>query len=99
MIMDPATLIIIITIVVLIFMLDVYKRQNDKITSNLHADNLKQMLTLSALEHKFSADVTTETEPQSTVNEITRLINRYERGEIQAEAFQDQMDYLLNKYN
>jgi hypothetical protein len=97
--MDSTTLMIIAIIIVLIFVLDVYKRQNDKITSNLHADNLKQLLTISALEYKFKAAINTEAEPQLAVNEITQLINRYEHGEIPTEAFQNQMDYLLNKYN
>ena len=98
--MDPATtLITIVVIVALIFILDVYKRQNDKVTSNLHADNLKQMLTMSAMEYRYNTDVSAESERQSTINEITQLISCYERGEIQADAFQDQMDFLLNKYN
>lgn len=96
--MDPLTLMIIVAIVAGIFIIDLYKRQNDRITSNLHADNLKQLLTISALEYKFGAGVNAETEPQSTVNEITQLISRYERGEIQTDVFQSQMDYLLNRY-
>lgn len=96
--MDPVTLLIIAVIAALIFVLDVYKRQNDRITSNLHTDNLKQLLTLSALEHKFSSDVSAEAEPQSALNEITQLVNSYERGEIQIDAFRDQMDRLLEKY-
>lgn len=97
--MDPLTLMIIIAIVIGIFIIDLYKRQNDRITSNLHTDNLKQQLTISALEYKFKADVSAASEPQSTINEITQLINRYERGEIYTDVFQRQMDYLLNKYN
>jgi hypothetical protein len=96
--MDPAILLIIATIIVLILVLDVYKRQNDKITSNLHADNLKQMLTISAIEYKVNTGISAETEPQLPVNEITQLINRYERGEIQADDFQHRMDHLLNTY-
>jgi hypothetical protein len=97
--MDPITLITIITIVVLIFVLDLYKRQNDRVTSNLHADNLKQLLTITALECKFNTDFNDEFEQQSAVAEITKLINRYERGEMHADVFQNQMDFLLNKYN
>lgn len=97
--MDPAILIIIAAIVVTVLAIDLYKRQNERVTSNLHADNLKQLLTISALESRLRADVSKETEPQSALNEITRLISCYERGEIPAETFQEQMDCLLNKYN
>jgi hypothetical protein len=97
--MDPLTLMLIFTIVVVVFIINLYKRQNNKVTSNLHADNLKQLLTLRALEYKFSADADTETEPQSLLNEITQLINSYERGEMQADAFQSRMDHLLNGCN
>lgn len=98
-IMDPTTLTIIISIIFLIFVLDLYKRQNERITSNLHADNLKQWLTITALEYKFSAEINNENEQQSAINEITNLINCYDRGEIPADAFQYQMDILLNKFN
>ena len=97
--MDPATLTIIVSIIVLIFVLELYKRQNDRITSNLHADNLKQWLTITALKYKFSAEISNENEQQSAVNEITNLINCYDRGEIPIDTFQDQMDHLLNKFN
>lgn len=97
--MDPNILLIIIAIVALILVLDVYKRQNDKITNNLHVDNRRQFLTLSALEYRNQAEAHTEIESQLTVNEITRLISSYERGEMSADVFQRQMDYLLNKYN
>jgi hypothetical protein len=97
--MDPLTLTIIITIIALIIVLELYKRQNEKVTSNLHADNLKQMLTLAALEYKFNTGMSATDENQSDADEITGLINRYERGEIQAESFRRQMDNLLNKRN
>lgn len=95
--MTSLTLTIICVIVAFIFIINLYKSQNDKITSNLHADNMKQLLTISALEYKFSAGVNTETEPQSAANEITQLINSYGRSEMQADAFQSQMDSLLNR--
>jgi len=98
--MDPITLAIIIAIIVVIIILDFYKRQQYRITSNLHADNLKQLLTITALDYKFSsADAINETDPQLITTQITQLINCYERGEMHADAFQAQMDYLLDKLN
>lgn len=98
--MEPLTLMLIVAIVVIVvFIIDLYKRQNNRVTSNLHADNIKQLLVLRALEYKFSTGVTAETEPQSVINEIMQLINSYERGELQADAFQSQMDHLLKGCN
>jgi hypothetical protein len=97
--MDPLTLIMIITIIALIIVLDLNKRQNEKVTTNLHTDNLKQQLTLAALEYKYSTGVDEEAKPNQDADEINRLIQRYEHGEIPTELFRHQMDYLLNKLN
>jgi len=98
--MEPLTLMIIVAIViVVVFIIDLYKRQNNRITSTLHTDNIKQLLMLRALEYRFSADDITETESQSVVNEMMQLINSYERGELPADAFQSRMDHLLRGCN
>ena len=98
--MDPVILFIIISIVAAIFLLSLYKQQEDRVTNNLHNDNLKQLLTLSALEHKFSHyNIDDESDRQSITNQITQLVNGYEKGKINADAFQKQLDYLLNQLN
>jgi hypothetical protein len=98
--MDPAILFIIITIVVVVFLLTLYKQQENRVTGNLHNDNLKQLLTLNALEHKFSHySVNDDDDSQSITNQITLLISTYEKGNINTDAFQKQMDYLLNQLN
>jgi len=94
--MDPITLTLIFLIIAAVFVIDFYKRQNSRVTDNLHADNLKQLLTMRALEHKFSDEKSDETDPQLTVNQITELISYYETGKIPAETFKSQMDSLLN---
>jgi len=98
--MDPITLIIILVIIASAIILDFYKRQEARITNNLHADNLKQLLTITALDYKFGQmDVISEDDRQVITNQITQLISSYDNAEIPAETFKKQMDNLLNKLN
>jgi len=98
--MDPVILFTIITIVVAISLLSFYKQQENRVTANLHNDNLKQLLTITALEQKFSHyHVNDENDRQLITNQIVQLVNGYERGEIHADVFQNQMDYLLEQLN
>ncbi|SDS17469.1 hypothetical protein SAMN05216490_0674 [Mucilaginibacter mallensis] len=98
--MDSVTLSVIVTIIISVIVVDIYKRQKDRITVNLHGDNLKQLLTITALDYKYGdADNTNDDDHQLLTNELTALINSYEKAEISQESFQKQMDYLINTLN
>jgi hypothetical protein len=96
--MDSVTLSVIVTIIASVIVVDIYKRQKDRVTVNLHGDNLKQLLTITALDYKYgNADNTNDADPQLLTNELTQLISSYEKAEISQENFQKQMDHLINK--
>jgi hypothetical protein len=98
--MDPVILSMIVAIIAVVLLLEFYKRQESRITNNLHNHNVKQLLTITALEHKFNDyDARDDNDRQLVANQITQLVNGYEKGEIPADVFQNQMDYLLNKLN
>jgi len=98
--MDSVTLSVIVTIIVSVIVIDIYKRQKDRVTVNLHGDNLKQLLTITALDYKYGdADNTNDADHQLLTNELTELISSYEKAEISQESFQKQMDYLINTLN
>lgn len=100
--MDPITLLIILVIIASAIILDFYKRQENRITNNLHADNLKQLLTITALDYKLGQlddnDIS-EDDRQIIAAQITQLISSYDNAEIPAETFKCQMDNLLYKLN
>jgi len=96
--MDSVTISVIVAIIASVIVVDVYKRQKDRITVNLHGDNLKQLLTITALDYKYgNADNATDADPQLLTNELTELISSYGKAEISQESFQQQMDQLMNK--
>jgi len=98
--MDSVTISVIVTIIASVIVVDVYKRQKDRITVNLHGDNLKQLLTITALDYKYgNADNAYDGDPQLLTSELTQLISSYERAEISQESFQQQMDQLMTKLN
>jgi hypothetical protein len=98
--MDPIVLFAIIIITAAIIVIDFDKRQKDRVTTNLHTDNLKQLLTITALEYCFSiSDNKNENDSQVITTQITQLVNSYEQGDMETNIFEEQMDYLLSKLN
>ena len=98
--MDSVTLSVIIIIIASVIVVDIHKRQKDRVTVNLHGDNLKQLLTITALDYKYGNAVnTTDAEHQLLTNELTQLISSYEKAEISQENFKQQMDHLINTLN
>ena len=98
--MDPMTLFVIIAIILSVIVIDFYKRQNDRVTNNLHTDNLKQLLTITALDYKYGQmGNSNDSDRQVLAGELTQLISSYEKAEISSENFQEQMDNLLNRLN
>jgi hypothetical protein len=98
--MDPMTLSVIIAIILSVIVIDFYKRQKDRVTINLHTDNLRQLLTITALDYKYGrAGGNDEIDHQLLTSELTQLISSYEKAEISSESFQEQMDNLLNRLN
>jgi len=94
--MDPITLLIILVIIASAIILDFYKRQQDRITNHLHTDNLKQLLTITALDYKLGQmDDVSEDDRQLIAAQITQLISSYDNAEIPTETFKNQMDNLL----
>ena len=96
--MDSVTLSVIVTIIASVIVVDIYKRQKDRVTVNLHGDNLKQLLTITALDYMYgNVANANDADSQLLTNELTQLINSYEKAEISQENFQKQMDHLINK--
>ena len=94
--MDFELLYIIIAIVVAIFIVELYKRENNRITTNLHADNLKQLLTLTALEYQENRlEVVNESERPLIEKKVALLVDNYEKRKIQSSVFQKKMDDLI----
>ncbi|MFI5157664.1 MAG: hypothetical protein ACHQF4_02295 [Sphingobacteriales bacterium] len=50
--MDLESLYTIVIIIVAIIIVEFYKRERNKVTTNLHSNNLKHLLTITALEYK-----------------------------------------------
>ena len=96
--MDSNTLYTIIAIIAAIIILEVYKRERNRVTSNLHNDNLKQLLTIATLDYKYGNWQTiNETDRKQIEKKLTVLVNQYEKGELHSSAFQKKVDGLLNK--
>jgi hypothetical protein len=96
--MDSITLSVIVVIISAVIIIDIYKRQMDRVTINLHTDNLKQLLTITALEYIYGQEDTShDADHQVITSELAQLISSYEKAEISSESFKKQMDYLLNK--
>ena len=96
--MDLKLLYTIIAIVAAIIILEFYKRERNRVTANLHNDNLRQLLTITALEYQSGQwNVINDVQRKQVEKKITFLVDSYEKGEIPSLAFQQKMDNLLKK--
>jgi len=96
--MDLKLLYTIIAIVAAIIILEFYKRERNRVTANLHNDNLRQLLTITALEYQSGQwNVINDVQRKQVERKITLLVDSYEKGEIPSLAFQQKMDNLLKK--
>ncbi|WP_461451110.1 hypothetical protein [Mucilaginibacter sp.] len=96
--MDSKLIYIIITIIAAIAIVEFYKREQNRVTSNLHTDNLRQLLTITALEYQFDRwSPVNENERKTIESKILQLVNSYEKGEIRSSTFQYKMDRLVKK--
>jgi len=96
--MDLKLVYVIIAIIAAIIIIEFYKRESNRVTANLHTDNLKQLLTITALEYQSGHwNHVNENQRKLIEKKISLLVDSYERGEIQSPAFQRKMDDLLKK--
>ena len=93
--MDLKVLCIIIVIIAAIIIEEFHKREKNRIRTNLHADNFKTMLTISALEYQHSHFDIVNHEHKLTEEKIALLVKSYEKGEIENSVFQERMRVLL----
>jgi len=94
--MDLTSLYTIVIIIAAILILEFYKRERDRVTVNLHTNNLKHLLTITALEYKHThGDTVNDNEPQLVDKKISSLVNSYEKGEIQNSVLQKKVYSLL----
>jgi hypothetical protein len=97
--MDLKSLYVIIVLIVAIIIVELYKRERNRVTTNLHTDNLKQLLTITALEYQSGHwDNVNEIQKKQIEKKISLLVDSYEKGEIKSNAFQRKMDGLLKKF-
>jgi hypothetical protein len=97
--MDLKTLYTIIAIIAAIIILEFYKRERNRVTANLHTDNLKQLLTITALEYQSGQwNSINKSERKQIKKKIAVLVDGYEKGEIPSPLFQRKMDDLLKKF-
>jgi hypothetical protein len=87
----------IIVIIAAIIIVEFYKRERNRITANLHSDNLKNLLTITAIEyqHIHSVDIVNDSESELIEKRISLLVSSYEKGEMQEAVFQKKMYTLL----
>lgn len=100
--MDLESLYTIIVIIAAIVIVGFYKRERNRVTSNLHTDNLKQLLTITALEHQYNhwdQSTINDNEREIIEKKISMLVESYKKGEMQITTFQKKMDALLKKLN
>jgi len=97
--MDLKSLYMIIVIIAAIIIVEFYKRERNRVTANLHSDNLRNLLTITALEyqHTHSADIINDNERELIEKKISLLVSSYEKGEMQGAVFQKRMYTLLKK--
>ncbi|WP_158989292.1 hypothetical protein [Mucilaginibacter sp. L196] len=94
--MDLTSLYTIVIIIAAIIILEFYKRERDRVTVNLHTNNLKHLLTITALEYKHTrGDTIKDNEPELVDKKISSLVNSYEKGEIQNSVLQKKVYSLL----
>ncbi len=94
--MDLKSLYTIVIIIAATIIVEFYKRERDRVTVNLHTNNLKHLLTITALEYKHTHQNTiNDTEPELVDKKISSLVNSYEKGEIQSSVLQKKVYSLL----
>jgi hypothetical protein len=94
--MDLKSLYAIAIIIMATIIVEFYKRERDKVTANLHTNNLKDLLTITAMEYKHSHwDPINDNECALVDKKISSLVNSYERGEIQSSVLQKKVYSLL----
>jgi len=96
--MDLRSLYTIIAIIAAIVIVEFYKRERNRVTANLHTDNLKQLLTITALDYQLGHwNHMNKNQRKQIEKKISLLVSSYEKGEIQSDDFQRKMDDFLNK--
>lgn len=96
--MDLKLLYTIVIIIVATIIVEIYKRERNKVTINLHSNNLKQLLTINALEYKHTHWDTISNDEQKLVDKkISLLVNSYEKGEIKNSMLQKKVYSLLKR--
>ena len=94
--MDLKSLYAIVIIIMATIIVEFYKRERDKVTANLHTNNLKDLLTITALEYNHSHwDAINDNERELADKKISLLVNSYEKGEIQSSVLQKKVYSLL----
>jgi len=94
--MDLKSLYMIVIIIMTTIIVEFYKRERDKVTTNLHANNLKDLLTITALEYKHSHwDTINHNGCDLVDKKISSLVNSYEKGEIKSSVLQKKVYSLL----
>lgn len=96
--MDLQSLYTIVIIIVATIIVEFYKRERNKVTANLHSNNLKHLLTITALEYKSTHwDAINDNECELVDKKISLLVNNYEKGKIQSAIFQKKVYSLLKR--
>jgi len=94
--MDLKSLYTIVIIIAATIIVEFYKRERDRVTVNLHTNNLKHLLTITALEYKHThQDTINGNEHELVDKKISSLVNSYEKGEIQNSVLQKKVYSLL----
>ena len=94
--MDLKSLYTIIIIIAATIIVEFYKRERNRVTVNLHTNNLKHLLTITALEYKHTHwDTINDNERDLADKKISLLVNSYEKGEIQDSSLQKKVYSLL----
>jgi hypothetical protein len=95
--MDLKSLYTIVIIIAATIIVEFYKRERNRVTVNLHTNNLKHLLTITALEYKHTHQNNSinDNEPELVDKKISSLVNSYEKGEIQSSVLQKKVYSLL----